>query len=63
MMEYQAEPCRHCGAHTAIYHQYIADARCESCGEWQEGEETVMTKSEAVEYHGRQSNRTNQKGD
>jgi hypothetical protein len=40
MMDYQEQLCVHCDEHTVIYHQYVADARCESCGEWQEEEET-----------------------
>ena len=36
MMDYQEQPCIHCEKQAVIYHQYIADARCESCGEWQE---------------------------
>mgnify|MGYP000096471508 FL=1 len=34
-MDYIDEPCVHCEEHTVIYHQYIGDACCESCGEWQ----------------------------
>lgn len=34
MLDYEDEPCRHCGALKVIYHQYIGDARCESCGRW-----------------------------
>ncbi len=35
MMDYSENPCPHCSAHTLIYHQYIADSRCETCGEWE----------------------------
>ena len=35
MMDYEQEPCKSCGEHTVIYHQYVADERCESCGDWQ----------------------------
>ena len=39
MMDYENTRCRHCEEQTLIYHQYIGDARCETCGEWQEDEE------------------------
>jgi len=42
MMDYQEQPCVHCDEHTVIYHQYVADARCESCGDWQEEEEELV---------------------
>lgn len=54
MMNYLEEPCPHCGKTLLIYHQYIGDAKCEGCGEWQdeppgynseltpEGEQTVI---------------------
>ena len=41
MMDYQDTPCKYCHELTLIYHQYIGDARCESCGEWQQEEETM----------------------
>ena len=39
MMEYENTRCRHCEEQTLIYHQYIGDSHCETCGEWQEHEE------------------------
>jgi len=39
MMEYQDETCLHCGAKTVIYHQYIGDACCETCGKWQDDDD------------------------
>ena len=39
MMDYQGEPCPHCGEKTAIYHQYIGDAHCETCGNWRDDED------------------------
>lgn len=38
MMDYIEHPCPNCGAHLLIYHQYIGDARCEGCGEWEQDE-------------------------
>tara|TARA_Y100001938_G_scaffold69677_1_gene96627 strand:- start:223 stop:333 length:111 start_codon:yes stop_codon:yes gene_type:complete len=34
MKEYNE--CVHCGSEWVVYHQYIGDAVCEECGEWQE---------------------------
>ncbi len=35
--EINLEPlvCVHCGSHEVTYHQYIGDAHCSECGEWQ----------------------------
>ena len=35
--ECNVEPleCRYCGSLEVVYHQYIGDASCEECGEWQ----------------------------
>lgn len=35
--EFNLEPlvCRNCGSTEVIYHQYINDACCQMCGEWQ----------------------------
>ena len=35
--EINLEPlvCVHCGSHEVTYHQYIGDASCDECGEWQ----------------------------
>jgi len=27
--------CRHCGSDEVTFHQYIGDASCAACGEWQ----------------------------
>ena len=40
MMDYETEPCGHCGESLVIYHQYIGDGRCEGCGEWRNDEES-----------------------
>lgn len=39
MLEYQDRPCPHCSEYTLVYHQYIGDSHCESCGEWETEEE------------------------
>ena len=36
MLDYCDEPCLFCGAKTVVYHQYIGDGCCESCGQWHE---------------------------
>jgi len=33
--------CKHCGSLEVVYHQYIGDAYCMSCGKWQLGFEEV----------------------
>lgn len=41
---YNLEPltCLHCGHEGEVtYHQYIGDAFCEMCGEWQLGKEVT----------------------
>ena len=35
MLDYEIRACRSCGSHLLIYHQYIGDARCEGCGDWE----------------------------
>ena len=40
MMDYSEYRCIYCDEYTVIYHQYIEDGCCESCGEWQEKCET-----------------------
>ncbi len=35
MNDYVNENCVHCAAQTVIYHQYIGDGCCETCGAWQ----------------------------
>lgn len=35
MLDYSEHPCVHCGEHTVVYLQYIADSVCESCGQWE----------------------------
>ncbi len=35
MLDYSEYSCDYCGEFTVIYHQYICDARCESCGKWE----------------------------
>ena len=34
---YNLEPliCRNCGSNEVVYQQYIGDACCQECGEWQ----------------------------
>jgi len=39
MLDYQEDHCVHCEEQTVVYHQYIGDGCCESCGEWQEEDE------------------------
>ena len=36
MLDYEEAECVYCDEHAVIRHQYVGDARCESCGEWQE---------------------------
>lgn len=42
MLDYTDEPCRYCGEKTVIYHQYIAEECCESCGKWQNDNEEAQ---------------------
>ena len=35
MLDYQDYPCPHCGETTLVYLQGVANAKCESCGEWE----------------------------
>ena len=35
MLEYSEEQCIYCYETTLLYHQYVADSCCESCGKWQ----------------------------
>ena len=42
MMDAASEPGRACGEHQVIYHQYIGDACCEGCGEWQDEVDTTV---------------------
>lgn len=46
MLDYQDDPCVSCGEITVIYHQYIGDACCESCGEWQESLDKIENAKE-----------------
>jgi len=39
MLDYSDTECIHCQEKTVVYLQYVGDAKCESCGEWQEPEE------------------------
>ena len=40
---YNLEPlkCRYCESLEVTYMQYIGDAQCSGCGEWQLGEDTL----------------------
>jgi hypothetical protein len=40
MLEYVPSRCVHCNANTVIYHQYIGDECCETCGQWQQDDDT-----------------------
>jgi len=35
MLDYSEYPCDYCGEHAVIYHQYVGDAYCETCGKWE----------------------------
>ena len=40
LKEIKLEPikCLYCESLEVVYNQYIGDATCQDCGEWQEGE-------------------------